>query len=575
MPRRREPTSADRQKPARTRTRTGCTRCRARKIKCDEAKPTCSQCRAKGFQCESGATLKWEVDYLARGLAFGRSGVWTKDPTRQHTSPYHDLGDEDVPWRLIPTIHPYSFVNATVGEVDELTTLDNGREQHVSALTVPSNRAQRRPSDASSTASLSPWLSKRQPVWSTFEPLTLPLNPVPWLNDPAQSMLMSYYLEQVCPLTVPSILATSPFKSLILPFSISSSPTVLDSLLALAACHRSKSDPSYRSTALSLSDKVLRTLRTRLKVEDSHKVAMDPETLVIMMILCLFEIVNNCDKRWVVHLKGARDLIRVRRQALLSSASTPSSNELVAFSEKFFAYQDVIGRTACGEEPMFGSEFWDAQGSETDPWLGCSPELASILCAITELSRQHNANPALASLSSFQMQAASLEERIDNLQQKVYDVEDDLLQTTAELKRIAAALYLHCALYDASPSTPVVSRYVQQVLQLVSALLEQNIMAGLAWPLFVAAVELEPVEDLKWCEDSSGAPTHARPFVLYALSRMEGSVANVSRARSVIQKVWQSREMDAVSETTHAKADGGQNDWEKHVAPLSNGLSLA
>lgn len=65
--------------------------------------------------------------------------------------------------------------------------------------------------------------------------------------------------------------------------------------------------------ALQLSDKVLRNLRFRLSTENPHVVALDREILVIMMTLCQYEIINECNKRWVVHLKGARDLIHVLR----------------------------------------------------------------------------------------------------------------------------------------------------------------------------------------------------------------------------------------------------------------------
>lgn len=44
----------------RSKTFTGCWTCRARKIKCDEAKPECHQCSDKGVHCEGySARLQW------------------------------------------------------------------------------------------------------------------------------------------------------------------------------------------------------------------------------------------------------------------------------------------------------------------------------------------------------------------------------------------------------------------------------------------------------------------------------------------------------------------------------------
>ncbi|KAG9620246.1 C6 transcription factor, partial [Aureobasidium melanogenum] len=320
------------QEPPRKRNRTGCNKCRSRKVRCDEQKPVCGQCRAKGFDCETSIKLKWEQDYTSAGRAFGRSGLWSKKAAERSdaSSPCIHVTEDEVSWIQIPLITSYSFVNATVGNVEQLTTLENLALEATPVLDVIRTNDR---DDTSSTASLSPWLSARQPAFLPRQhsiPSALPM--LPDLPSPMHSNLLSYYLEKICPITVPSSVNKSPFANLILPFSISSSPAVLEALLALAACHRSKKDIAFRSTSLRLGDNVLRTLRGRLGTEDPLKVAMDPETLVIMMILCQYEIINECDKRWVVHLKGARDLIRVRRNAQLYLTAGQSSNELVEFS---------------------------------------------------------------------------------------------------------------------------------------------------------------------------------------------------------------------------------------------------
>ncbi|KAI4752810.1 hypothetical protein E4T52_15011 [Aureobasidium sp. EXF-3400] len=568
------------QESIRVRKRTGCDKCRARKVRCDEQKPTCGQCNAKGFECSTSIKLKWEQDYTSAGRAFGRAGLWSKNATEKSnaSSPCIHVTEDEVSWIQIPLISSYSFINATVGNIEQLTTLENLALEAMPVLNVVRTNDR---DDTLSTASLSPWLSARQPVFMSRQhsiPDALPM--LPDLPSPMHSNLLSYYLEKICPITVPSSINKSPFANLLLPFSISSSPAVLEALLALAACHRSKKDIAFRSTSLRLGNNVLRTLRGRLSTEDPLKVAMDPETLVIMMILCQYEIINECDKRWVVHLKGARDLIRVRRNAQLSLLAGPASNELVEFTEKYFAFQDVIGRTACGEEPIFGSDFWTSQREDTDAWLGCSAGLVSILCEITELSRQHRSRPDVCLLPEFQFQAASLERRLCSLRQRVFDEDDNLLQLSAELKRLAAELYLHCALNGATPAMPLVVGHVQQILRLVSLLLEHGVLAGLSWPLFVAAVELDPMEDLEWAERQDlpeEVPSYARPFVLYALNCLgeSNAIANIAKTRSVIERVWLTRSHDDLSNIQAEGLEKGHNDWERYIAPLCGGLSLA
>lgn len=122
---------------------------------------------------------------------------------------------------------------------------------------------------------------------------------------------------------------------------------VLDSILALAASHRARQDTTFRATALQLSGGVLHYLSNRMRTTDTTRFALDPETLVITMILCLMGIIHDCDERWVVHLKGARDLIRLRRQALLSAApQSQSTAELVGFSEN-----SLLTRTSSARRP--------------------------------------------------------------------------------------------------------------------------------------------------------------------------------------------------------------------------------
>lgn len=550
----------------RTRTRTGCQTCRLRKIKCDEGKPVCKQCRAKGLRCGASTLLKWEADYRLLGLAHGRQGIWGK---RSAEAPL-PLGLASEMWCEVPDIFPWSFVNSTVDGAG-LAIVEAEETGYLLQPPLLPGEAAKLEGSISTSSMRSPPVPARGLVNS----LMPSLKAVPSLHSVQELQLLDYYVAAICPLTAQSTSSSSPFATLILPFSMTVSPVVLDSIMALAACHRSRHDAFYQPLALKLSNRVLHRLRTSLHAENSHRLVSEPETLLVMMVLCLFEIVNRNDERWVVHLKGARDLIRIRRQCVAYSPPSASSKELFALAERFFAYSDVIGRTACGEEPIFGADFWTAQGTKADAFLGCSPELVAILCEITELSRQHRCNPCVSSSVAFQVHAAAVEYRIGKLEQEVPDLNDDTLRASAELKRTAAGLYLHCALYGASPSMPIVHHYVRTILELASFLLQHKIVGGLAWPLFVAAVELDPLEELQWTDDDVGEDCkHARPFVLQALNRMEDSVSNVTRTRFIIQTVWQNREMEELSDSTVPGLGEGRFDWERHVAPLCHGLSL-
>ncbi|KKY23791.1 putative c6 zinc finger domain protein [Diplodia seriata] len=588
MPRRKV---SERSQPHKSRSRNGCLTCRKRKIRCDELKPVCSNCRDKGLQCLRGLTLKWEQEYASRGLAFGRSGVWSKHGSSPDDAPRLDA--DVVHWLPLPHIQPYHFVNSTIEGFEE--SLAEQEEQTWFSrddgfLAIPE-----RPGSSSSSSSVSGY---SQGPFAVHSPSALLLSPseFPQLENPSYAPLLDYYIQRLCPLTTPSVRSDTPFASLILPFSVQASSTALNSVLALSARHLSKANRAWKSVAMQLEGKVLHSLRRRLMAEDPVRVALDPEVPTIMMMLCLYEIINKCDERWVVHLHGARDLIRTRRRLLTdarrNSTSNSSNNDLLNFSERFFAYQDVIGRTACGEVPIFGEDYWDASDATADAWLGCSPELVSIICSITELSRQRrsrcssssssasprypsssssrpSSSPSSSSVSSshdstaandtttttndpdaFALEAAALENRLTAIHQLVPNARHDAaLHRSAEAKRLAAIVYLYCALYGAAPSTPLVAAHVRQVLRLVHDATTTNTTtttttntttttttpavstnaAGLTWPLFVAAVELDPLDDELWVDEHTGETVYGRPLVLRAFDRLaKGSISNVS-----------------------------------------------
>jgi len=559
--------------PIKRRTRTGCQTCRHRKIKCGEQKPVCDQCKAKGLECVSTAALKWEAEYVSKGLKFGRAGVWSKD--RGKTAPASPSTPEThndlAIWCSVPHVFPYSFVNTTIDNIHEL--LDSGDDLEPGESISQAARSvavETESHEYASTSSLSPWIATQQlarPVQSIASPLTLLPGVPQWELDDA-SLLLSYYVRKVCPMSMASFSSTSPLASLLVPFAVNTSTLALESILALAACHRSRSDESYKATALQLSHRVLQTLRARLRRSDPREVAQNVETLVVMLLLCMFEITNECDRRWVVHLKGARDLVRIRRQITFPTLAASEEGQLVRFCERFFAFQDVIGRTACGEDPVFGSDFWE-DNPECDQWLGCSPELVSIISEITELGRQ---NRDIRYTAEYQATTASLELRLSNLKQRVWDANDDALAQAAELKRLAAELYLQCLLNGAEPSMSWVSAQVDMILRLVGVLLECRVVAGITWPLFVAAVQLDLDRDFQPISYTGTAPAYARPFVLYALYQLADSMANVTRTRAVIEKVWQARDLQRISENGR---DLEKNDWEYFVAPLCGNMSLA
>ncbi|PYH46465.1 Zn(II)2Cys6 transcription factor [Aspergillus saccharolyticus JOP 1030-1] len=584
MPRKK---AADRVGPVKTRSRGGCKECRASRVRCDTKKPTCTRCSEKGLVCTTQLVLKWESEFVSRGLAFGRAGVWSKGRAAGGPSPKPSpsacpsIFFDGQEWCPVPLIKSWGFVNSGVAAFDQPYEVDVACNE-LNAMVVREGAHHRFPRYADENSLDSPLtINSLEASFPQVESpvLTPSLSLFPPISASKDRCLFDYYLQQVCPRTTASSKLSSPFASVIMPFCLSASPLMFTAIQALGACHRSRFDSTYSVIGLRLKAQALRGLRHRLAEEGPLRCSADPEVLAIMMMLCLYEIVDNCDQRWTIHLKGAKDLIRLRRQRQNTLArSRDALDPVSAFAELFFAFQDVMGRTACGEEVSFGTDYWHENERTIDLWMGCSPELVSVLSSITEMSRTRRSLATNAARTSFSQRAASLVRKLEHLVQEVDGDDDNDLQSAAELKRLAAVLYLHCALYGASPSTPLVVCYVRKILRLVSDLLDSGPLVSMTWPVFVAAVELDPVQDEVWRDDNGETVVYGRPLVLRALAAMaESSVSNVARTRAVIVKVWQARDSDMLKGSPLDSSDEAQgcNDWEWYVAPISNAMSLA
>jgi hypothetical protein len=331
---------------------------------------------------------------------------------------------------------------------------------------------------------------------------------------------------------------------------------------------------------LQLKSKVLAQLRRQISTDPKCLVAEDPEILVIVMLLCLFDIVDHCDWQWILHLQGAKDIIRLRKrhQRALQDFSVARREDSVSeFVELFFAFQDVMGRTACAKADLFGASYWDENDTFINSWMGCSPALVSILFAIMDLSRSRRAMLTDSDKMTFTIQASSLNNKLQDLVQNLdANVADSTLETIAELKKLTCRVYLQCALFDCKPTDSMIKSHVRDILKGVARLVDQDSVSHVIWPLFVAAVELDPLEHELWSDPNTGAVTDGRVLVLSLLAKIaKVSVSSVSRTRAVIEQVWQTRDFNISKGSLPSRApSAGLNDWEHYIVPVSDALSL-
>ncbi|KAL3440410.1 fungal-specific transcription factor domain-containing protein [Aspergillus insuetus] len=484
---------------ARSQTPYACTNCRRSKVKCYERRPTCARCQRRNLPC-SGPTfpLKWADDYVTEGKAFGRAGVWGKGRGSLRSPSFADKSKQE--WVKTPNIVPWSYIHCDTLSVTRIYD----REQ------LPQERVLLPARDLKHLTYNELCHTSGTKIRDTEAPTTVSqtLAVFPILKDLRRETLFHYYIDHICPRATSSDQRHSPFASVILPYCLSASPAVFKAIQALAACHRSQHDPSYTTTSLVLKSQVLRDLRRRLAHDQSFLLSKDPEITVILMMICLYEIVDHCDRQWIVHLQGAKDIIQYRKRMMQrdrdngGTVSPQTQDAVSSFTELFFAFQDVMGRTACAKADLFGATYWREDDGVIHPWMGCSPALVSILFAVMDLSRRRRDICTEADEVAFSMKSALLNQRLGALVQTLADPEDHTLQAVGELKRLACVIYLHCALYSVGPASPIIKKYVRRILKLVSELTAKQFSGNIIWPLFVAAVELDPLDDdCAWTTD--------------------------------------------------------------------------
>ncbi|KAL3471096.1 fungal-specific transcription factor domain-containing protein [Aspergillus californicus] len=549
------------QRPRKTnRSLNGCTNCRRSKVKCDEKTPSCTRCWQKDLQCSTVFQLKWASDFRDRGAAFGRSRSRSAFPV-------------EATWLSTPAIQSWAFLNT---DTDLVRNLCDDDQNHAEPYLLPAFNINgfggvqglKGPilSPPSSRSMGSEMMRNLRPSLSIF----------PRLDELENQVLFDYYIKEICPRTMHSAESQSPFASVILPYCVSASPTVLRAIQALAACHWSQYDSRHSKVALELKHRVLKDFRKRIHSDSRSLVAEDPEVLVIVLFLCLFDIADDCNQQWIVHLQGAKDIIRLRRRHL--RVLTDANSEVSSFVETFFAFQDVMGRTACAKADLFGSSYWKQDDTTINPWMGCSPALVSILFSVMDLSRSRRAAVSDDDQVAFSIKAAALNSRLKALEpQPNGDGEPSrIIHRVAELNRLACVVYLNCALYGRTPSDPTIKRYVWTVLTEILKLLALDPSCHIIWPLFVAAVELDPLDTESHVDPETSSIADGRRLVLELLAKMaKSSVSSVSRTRLVIEHVWKSRDL-TLSQSSNSKpgAFSDITDWERYVGPVSDALSL-
>jgi Fungal specific transcription factor domain len=150
------------------------------------------------------------------------------------------------------------------------------------------------------------------------------------------------------------------FQSIIIPMS-ANHQSIMHSILAVAAFYRRRDVVAYEVVSLTQKENALVHIRSKVfadSVDDYD------ESIVLAIMLCVFEVKDGSGPDWAKHLYGGRSILQSKVQ---QQGSQMWADGLSWWANKFFGYLAVNSATG-NESPalMERPEFWLSQGFEVE-----------------------------------------------------------------------------------------------------------------------------------------------------------------------------------------------------------------
>lgn len=312
--------------------------------------------------------------------------------------------------------------------------------------------------------------------------------------------------------------------------------------------------------------------------------------LLLLLLLMLFELADNCNLSWDNYLGYCRALIYSGKFKVPSSGP---ERALYRFAIDLLYFQETMGRTACKAKNTFDVPEFELSNTPADSaalkfvlvsWMGCDRKVVEVISDITDLSFRRFLT---IDESSYLRQCRAMLQQLEELQLDIFkrstlnalstarepDSEEVFAYLVAcETKRLAAVIYLNCCLLNMEPHDIEIRDLVDTSFKYIAFILRDHDckwFLTLIWTVFVASVEID--NQSPECEE-------LRHLALSVLERIEQrSLGNASITRDLVEGIWKTRDLHprTPSKVTSMPLLGVKNDWEIFVANESYKVSLA
>ncbi|KAH6652945.1 fungal-specific transcription factor domain-containing protein [Truncatella angustata] len=457
-----------------------------RKIGCDRGLPACNNCLRTGREC----------------LGYGIRLAWPDQPDGRRRK-------SQTP--------------------DQAIQLPAGNSKHYGRQFLNVNYDDvARASNAESSDR--PILYHRSPQPQRLIPL------IPNLHEREPQLI--YYYEHQLSRMVSTIDVNNGFREYILPLALSpynpTSEGLRNAMISVAAFHL-----LGHEAALPFKAKAIQSLSWSLS---GDSVAITETQLATSMMLCVYNVFDESEGHWALHLKGANAVLH---KLMSIRNGYPEST----FLYTWFLYHEVLGEF--GDPQSYYPEGPTSLQLKDDLQfdtslivgsLGCSVEVMEIISFINGLrARELNGDtgsPTTEDKTRRNEEWHIIESRLANLEQRLDPVHVDhltqyqrtMIRSTAELYRLATFLYLQRTCNTAQVHE-LRTMYLDQAFKVLNTLET----CSSPWPLFVLACEAEVDEQ--------------RIEILQALDKMDTirRIGNIKVLRDIIETFWKHQDLQADS----------------------------
>ncbi|KAI9041782.1 Zn(II)2Cys6 transcription factor [Aspergillus affinis] len=520
---------------------TGCSTCRRRHVRCDEASPCCKNCSRLGLECDGTQ---------------GRMTFKVYGPPQPQESPPSSSSSSSSPGSKKREKKPAAGVMTTFAVDGKVIKKENDEDEDSFDAVVVS------PTTVSDT----------KPIKYRFQD---PVSPAEFMTASLdlEGRYYAHFIDRVATLLLiyDNSININPFRRYF-PELARSSPSMASAMQALGALHlantsRGQQRITHFQHAMGKYGEVVKSFRTRYNQAGPHLQLTDFATC---LLLGLFEMMDSQHHNWAVHLKGAREIYRLlfipnSDPAKEAQRLAETNHPLRQFLVSLLSYLDVAGACATSEGTVVEGSYWRTHGGGWEYNLG-TPSLS------TETPAEHSLLVELRSCWSVMMEIQAAissfgkaksqgwmsyeqqdlvsrdlfirlaEWRLNAPQcfQQLGDLDDESLRQYAfpeileytgciEAYEKATNLYLHKVAAaerpDRQPPRAVMDMLATRVLSLIGKLAKDVGQLAVLWPLFTAGRETRDEREQKWVRQTM-------------LDLQRFGFKNVDKALDKLEQAW-------------------------------------